>query len=292
MTAVGSPTAVPGTRAPGGPLAAFAALTRAGTVVAGTLLCLVGAHLAGFARPGPVVAVAVAVALSIAFAQVVNDVIDVDVDRLHKPHRPLVSGAISVRTATRLAWGLAVSALAAGALAGAGFLAATAGLLAGSWAYSRWWKNSVLAGNVTVATLASTPVLLGAAAAGRVTPVVVAAQAVVLVFMAAFEVAKTGRDRDADAAAGLHTVATVLGVRVTARTAAALCAGFVVAAGLAAVVADRVVPYAAVMGPGAVAPALGAAALLVRPRAAEPFRSPLRLLRLAWFAGIGSLVLL
>lgn len=275
-------------------LAAYAALTRAGTVVAGTALTLIGAHLAGpVPSPARLAAMTVAVALAIAFAQVVNDVLDLPVDRLHKPHRPLVAGTVTVRSAGALARALAAGALLAGAAAGPVGLLSTAGLLAASWAYSRWWKDTVLLGNAAVAFLASTPVTLGAAAAGGVTSLVLAAQATVAVFMTAFEVVKTGRDRGADGAAGFRTIATRHGARTTALLGAALCLAFAVTTAVPALLAPRPGAYVGVMGAGAVLPALVAAALLVRRAgAADPFSRPFALLRLAWFAGVASLVLL
>lgn len=275
-------------------LAAVAALTRAGTVVAAGLLSLVGAGLAPAGGPAARIAAAsVAVALLVAFAQVVNDVVDVEVDRIQKPHRPLVSGQIAVRSATALAVVLAGAGLGAAALAGPGFLVVAAVILVLSCGYSMWWKGTVLVGNAVVALLASSPITYGAAAAGGVDVLVVAVQVEVFVFMSAFEVVKTGIDADGDAAVGLRTVATRFGVRTTSLVAAALCAGFAVAAVVPAVLADRWLGYAVVMGFGAVLPASVAAVRLVRRgRTPAELRPPFELLRLAWFAGIASLVLL
>ncbi len=47
---------------------------------------------------------------------VFNDVFDIDLDRVERPHRPLPSGRVSIRAASRLAW----KALLLGVLAGAG----------------------------------------------------------------------------------------------------------------------------------------------------------------------------
>lgn len=273
---------------------AVADLFRLRTVVSGVILCLLGAHLAGpVPHVGRLAAVTVGIALAIAFAQVVNDVYDVEVDRLHKPHRPLVAGAVSMRAARALAWGTAGGALLAGAVTGPVGLAGAVLLVGASWGYSLRLKDTPVMGNLVVATLASTPVLAGAWAAGGVTPLVIAVQAVVAVFMTAFELVKTGRDAAADGAAGLRTVATRFGTSTTAFLAAAACATFAVAAVLPAVLADRPVPYAAVMGAGAVLPALVCAVLLVRgSRSEDPFTPLRRILGLAWVAGVGSLVLL
>lgn len=79
---------------------------------------------------------------------VLNDVVDLETDRLERPERPLPSGRISLAAARRLGWSL----LAAGAV-----LASLAGLLQ----QSRWpaWTGLALAGAIVLydAVLKQTP---------------------------------------------------------------------------------------------------------------------------------------
>lgn len=275
---------------------ALSLLLRTGSVVAASALCLVGARLAGGdgAGDGGRAAVAtVLVAAAVAFAQVVNDLTDLEVDRVGKPFRPLVAGTVGVPAARAVAAAAAAVSLLAGAALGPAFVAVAALLLGLSWGYSRWWKGTVLLGNAVVALLTSTPVLVGAAAAGGVGRLALSAQVLVLVFMAGFELVKTGLDHDGDRAAGVRTVATAAGLRTAALLAAACCVGFAVVAAAPAVLAADGRAYAAVMVPGAVLPTLVAAAILVRRgRTAADLRRPLTLLRLAWYSGIAALVLL
>ncbi|WP_199422968.1 UbiA family prenyltransferase [Actinotalea solisilvae] len=272
---------------------AYSVLLRTGSVVAAAVLTVVGARLGG--GPGPAGRVALGVALvagAVAFAQVVNDLADVEVDRLGKPHRPLPAGTVGVPAARAVALVAAATSLGAGAALGAAFLAGAAALVGLSWAYSRWLKGTVGLGNVVVALLTSTPLLVGAAAGGAVGPRALTAQLLVAVFMAGFEVVKTGLDRDGDRAAGLRTLATTVGLRPAARVGAACGVAFVAAALLASRLGADPVAYLLVMGVGAGVPTLAAAVLLVRGREPGDLRRPFGLLRLAWFAGIAALALL
>ncbi len=278
---------------------ALSLLVRTGSVVGASVLCLVGVGMGtGPVEPRRAVLAVALVAGAVAFAQVTNDLADVEVDRLGKPHRPLAAGTVGVRAARGVAAGAAAVALAGGALLGPGFLGVAAALLVLSWGYSRWWKGTVLLGNAVVAALTSTPVVVGAAAGGGIGRPALAAQLLVLLFMAGFELVKTGLDHDGDLAAGVRTVATVAGPRTAGLLGAGCCVAFALAAPLPALAASGtggagVRAYLAVMLPGAVVPALVAATLLARRgRTAQDLRQPFALLRVAWYAGIGSLALL
>jgi 4-hydroxybenzoate polyprenyltransferase len=268
-------------------------LVRSGTCAAGAVVCLVGAHASS---RGPITANAVwaaaSIAFLVAFAQVVNDVFDRDLDARTKPFRPLPAGALSVREAKGIA--ASCAALGIGLAAAVPVLVPFAILLLVlSWAYSRYWKDTVLFGNVLVAAVASCSVAFGAVAAGGVTPIALAVQAAVFAFSCTFEVLKTGVDVEGDAAAGLTTAATRLGVRTTSLIAAGLAAVAVVAALVPALLVARPGAYLVAIAVAAVVPTLTAAVLLLaRGRSASDLTLPFRLLRVAWTGGVLALVLL
>jgi geranylgeranylglycerol-phosphate geranylgeranyltransferase len=270
-----------------------AALTRVRTCVAAAVLCYVGDRVARAPDGGArMLASAVSIACIVAFAQAVNDIADRDVDRWAKPHRPLPSGALTVSAAKSVAVAFAAAGVLVAAAVGAGQVLLAAVLLALSWAYSYALKSTVLVGNVVVAVLASTAVLYGAVGSG-VSTLALLVQAVVLSFSLAFEVAKTGVDADGDAREGLTTVATRLGIRVTALLTAAFA---VFAAGVAvtpALLAEHPVRYIAAMSVTAIAPTLAAVvALVARGHSVADLDQPFQLLRVAWAAGVVSLLLL
>ncbi len=158
----------------------------------------------------------------IAFAQVYNDIMDVDLDAMSKPERPLPSRAISVRSAWFLATALAAASLGA-ALAVDFDLVLLSGccVLLGA-AYSPWLKNTVLVGNIAVALVSSCSFALAAAAVQRVTPLLLLGQALVFCIVLGNEFYKTAADADADSQHGLRTMATVCPPRAIA-IAIAVC---------------------------------------------------------------------
>ena len=140
---------------------------------------------------------AAAIALA-AFANITNDLFDVDIDRVAHPERPLPSGALSRALGRRLA---AVSGTLALVLSTAVHtrLGVTSGLvLFGMVEYSRWIKRRGFPGNLMVAILASLPFLYGAWSIGRplaATPLLLLAMPLHL----AREVAKDIEDAEGDA---------------------------------------------------------------------------------------------
>lgn len=267
----------------------LAALARVRSCAVGALLGLLGAAVAG--DPAGAGLAVVSLACAIGFAQVVNDIADDQVDRIGKPHRPLPSGALSVAAAKTTAWSLAAVCLltAATRVVTLAFAAALLGL---SWLYSMRLKSTVLAGNLLVAALASSTVTFGAVAVGRVPPQVFAIQGVLLTFSLTFELVKTAIDIDGDAAAGVRTIATRLGVPVTARLAAVACLAFVASTPWPAWHHHRPLPYLLAMTAGAVVPALFVAGrLMLRVRTVAELDLPFRLLRLTWVTGLLPLTL-
>jgi geranylgeranylglycerol-phosphate geranylgeranyltransferase len=117
-------------------------------------------------QPETIVMAAVAVLLT-AFANADNDVLDVDIDRVAHPERPLPSGALSVRVA-RVIVGIAASAaLVLAALLGAGQTLASVLVIAVMTLYNRGLKAHGIPGNIIVAVVASLPFVFGAWSAGR-----------------------------------------------------------------------------------------------------------------------------
>ncbi|MFY9717507.1 MAG: geranylgeranylglycerol-phosphate geranylgeranyltransferase [Thermoplasmata archaeon] len=101
---------------------------------------------------------------------VLNDLLDIEGDRTNHPDRPLVTGAVSRRTAQRLATGLfvlgalvAVPVVVAEPLVGVILAVAVGTLLA----YEFRLKSRGLAGNAVVALLTGLVFLYGGAAAGN-----------------------------------------------------------------------------------------------------------------------------
>ena len=161
-----------------------------------------------------------------AAGNVLNDVGDLEGDRLNHPDRPLVTGEVTLRGARRLTVALfvvgvavAVPVIFAEPLVGVILAVAIAGLLA----YELRWKARGLVGNLTVGGLTAMVFLYGGAAAGR--PLVVLPFAA-MAFLATLsrEVIKDMEDVRGDT--DRRTVPKVLGMGA----ASALARGAVAAA--------------------------------------------------------------
>ncbi len=164
-----------------------------------------------------------------------NDIVDVDIDRVNAPWRPLPSGRLSIACARLCILALALAGLASSLMVSP--LAALLAVLALGLAvlYNHWGKKTGIPGNAMVAFIVSFPILFGSIVAlGSLEPAGVVYASIV--FLAAFgrEVAKGIVDVEGDRRAGVRTVAAVHGARAAARLAAGLY--------LAAVVLSLLVP--------------------------------------------------
>lgn len=192
-------------------LVVFLGIARVRSCLAGGAATAIGGYLATgeiLAEPARGILAAVGIATMIAFANVVNDIVDVDVDAVGKPCRPIPAGRLSRSAAGWFVTVLAIAAVAVTGSLGPPMVGATAVLLIASFVYSVWLKNTVLLGNVVVAACASAPLVYGAAAVGRTNPAVWVATVLAFEFMLSYEILKTMADRAGDASAGLRTVAT------------------------------------------------------------------------------------
>lgn len=164
-----------------------------------------------------------------------NDICDIETDRVNKPWRPLPSGKIGWRgsVGTVIAcWG---AGLAISILAGPATTVFAAVWIALLWLYSFRLKSSGAAGHLLVSAVSSSGFILGGLIGGDpaagLLPFCVAT-----VFHFAREVAKGFADLRGDSRAGIRTVA----VRIGDRHTALLSAG-----SIAAAMAMSILPFAA-----------------------------------------------
>jgi geranylgeranylglycerol-phosphate geranylgeranyltransferase len=159
--------------------------------------------------------------LAVAQADVLNDLADRDLDLVDKPERPLPSGTLSVRAVWRLCAVLTVLPPAVGFAGGLAIGIWVTALVAGSFAYCLLLKSTVLIGNLLVAAMVSSSLLMGYATVGQTSRAHTGEAVMILLFMASYELAKTAADVEGDAIAGLSTVATRFGSGVAVRCSAA-----------------------------------------------------------------------
>ena len=223
-------------------------------------------------------------------AGALNDAVDAPADAATGRDKPIPAGAISRRAAATLAVGAGLASLVFGALLGPATLALAVAGLACAWAYDLWLKGTVASVLPFALALPLVP-LFGYCAAGRFPAVLWWAWPIGALAAVAVHLADSLPDVETDRAAGVHGLATLLGVR---RAAILVAAGYlamlalVVGSGMAA--GDRLV----VLGGAAVSLVLAAATLAVGVRGRpEDRRAAYRLLLAAviaaavgWAAGV------
>jgi geranylgeranylglycerol-phosphate geranylgeranyltransferase len=157
------------------------------------------------------------ISLTMAFCYVINDYVDADVDAMCKPCRPLPSGRVSRPAAILLAILLALSALGLSMFLGSIFAVFTLSMQALGLLYSYRLKNTVLIGNVVIAGLVASLSLFGSLLTRGPTHITWLIALLVAPLILEYELVHSAVDRDGDAAAGLTTTATMLGLETTLR---------------------------------------------------------------------------
>ena len=167
-------------------------------------------------------------------ANAINDVFDLEIDRVNRPERPLPSGVVSVGAARALWAALSLAGVALSVLLSPLHLGIAVGSVALLYGYSAWLKRTAVFGNLAVATVLGLAILYGGLA------VAMGAWAVPLLGAAfafgstlAREVAKDIEDVKGDATGGARTLPLVAGPQVAVWVAVAAIAATLTAFPLA-----------------------------------------------------------
>lgn len=192
---------------------------RPHNIAAALLSVAVGFAMTGSTRwPWLVFAAA---AFATAAGNAINDIYDVDIDRVNKPRRPLAAGALSVRSAIGL-----YAFFFAAAVFLMLFIPAAAAAWIGVWIvllhiYSWRLKRMYLVGNVLVSAVAGSGFLLGAQVGEDIMRGVIPAGFTFL-FVMGREIVKDTDDIEGDRACGARTFPIVAGRRPALATALAI----------------------------------------------------------------------
>lgn len=191
---------------------------------------LAGAHLISSMHAvdqSILIASCISVALILGFGNVVNDLFDIEVDRIAKPHRVLPSEDLTVNAAKLWAGTLLLGAIAASFfLAGPLQVFVLAMALLG-FTYSWKLKATPPYGNLVVALQTCLTLVFGAVAQGQANGKVLLGSILLFFGMLTIEVAKTIEDQHGDRLANIHTIAHVIPQRAHStvmRGTVALCA--------------------------------------------------------------------
>jgi geranylgeranylglycerol-phosphate geranylgeranyltransferase len=187
-------------------------LGRPLTTLSGVLAVFLGGYVAGTGAWGNILLAGLTTLLISAAANAWNDYLDVEIDRINQPQRPLPAGRVSLRAARWFSFVLTMLSLVT-----ASFINLPAFLIAVAssailYIYSLRLKSTVLLGNATVATVSALSAIFGGVAAGNVVPTLWLALIIFLGIMGR-EVLKTMADYEGDLSQRCRTVATVWGRR-------------------------------------------------------------------------------
>ncbi|MDD4857569.1 MAG: UbiA family prenyltransferase [Candidatus Krumholzibacteria bacterium] len=208
-------------------LTSLVVVLRPHNVAAAALSVAVGFAVTGSARwPWLILAAA---AFATAAGNTINDIYDIDIDRVNKPARPLAAGALGFKTAIALYVFFVAAAV---------FISLFIPRIAAAWIclwvvllhiYSWKLKRMYLAGNLLVAAVAGSGFLLGAYAGGAVGSGVIPA-VYTFFFVVGREIVKDVDDIEGDKACRAATFPIVSGRGASLTTALviflALCITF------------------------------------------------------------------
>ncbi len=153
-------------------------------------------------------------------SMVLNDIADIEIDRVNAPDRPLASGAITTREAWACHFILAFLGLASSAPLGLWpLIVALTGWLLGV-AYDLWGKRSGFPGNIMVALATSLPFPYALAVAGVVERRILVYWAMVFLTVLGREIVKDIADIEGDREAGVRSLPIVWGAKRSAIVAA------------------------------------------------------------------------
>ena len=159
-----------------------------------------------------------------AYSMAVNDVYDLEVDRVNRPERPIPSGRVSAYGASRFSYAM----LGAGLACSLASLSPDAVAMAAAYAFLSWLYNSRakqtgIAGNLIVASSLAIPFVYGGAVAGGS----IGGSLLLMMALTAFfsgvgrEVVKAMADMEGDAKRNVNSVARSRGLRFASAVGAA-----------------------------------------------------------------------
>jgi len=276
-------------------LVGLVGVLRPHNCLAAALLVFLGAHLGGgsiYANIWQLLRAAFVVWLVVGACNVINDIRDITADGLNNPQRPIPSGRVTLRVATRLAIICCTIALTIVWWLGPRLASIAVVLLALGIGYSFGIKGTVLMGNALVGFLASSPLVYGALVAAQLTAQTAVAALLVFVFVVLREILGTISDREGDCLAGLRTITTVYGFPAALRMLQFLGLLFVVASFVPWLLHLASNQYMLVMLICSTLPTVGIISWLsVRPNK-ESIQLSLKMTKWIWFTSMLPLILL
>jgi geranylgeranylglycerol-phosphate geranylgeranyltransferase len=187
-------------------------ISRPVSTLSGALSVVLGGYVAGTGEWLNITLASIVTMLVSSSANAWNDYLDIEIDKINQPQRPLPSGMVSKRVVVGFAIVTAiVSVILAAYINLPSFvIAVVVNVLL--FVYSWKLKSTVLLGNATVALISALSAIFGGVAAGNVKPTLWLAVIIYSAIMGR-EVLKTLADYEGDLRQKCRTVSTVWGRR-------------------------------------------------------------------------------
>ncbi len=185
-------------------------VSRPLTTLTGALAVVLGGYVAGTGEWFNVTLAVVSTILISSSANAWNDLLDIEIDRINQPQRPLPSGQVTPRNAKIFSFTLAVISLIIAAFIS--WPALLIALMANALLYLYSWKlkSTILLGNLVIAMVSASSALYGGVAAGNAGPSLWLF-AIIFVAILGREVLKTMADYDGDLNESVRTISTAWG---------------------------------------------------------------------------------
>ncbi len=180
-------------------------MMRPGNSVMAAVGIIVGFLFSGNESPSALPLLILAGAISLGFGNVINDIYDIETDKIAHPERALPSGKVTIAQATLFAIILVITALALAFIVSPLHGIATLAPIILLTIYAIKLKGTPLAGNIIVSLLVAYTMIYGALG-GRLELAIVPA---ILAFLTNMirEITKDCADKEGDSAAGIITTA-------------------------------------------------------------------------------------
>jgi len=154
------------------------------------------------------------------YSMVINDVYDIEIDKINQPKRPLPQGIVSIPSALILSLILLLLGLFSSVLISYNnaLIAAVFALL--SWFYNLWGKKNGIVGNFIVALSMSIPFIFGGIiTTGSLSLLVLSVSIIAFLSGVGREIIKTISDIEGDKVEGIRSIAITFGPKIAARIA-------------------------------------------------------------------------
>lgn len=182
------------------------------STLSGALMVVLGGYVAKTGAWLEIWLAALATLFISAAANAWNDYLDIEIDKVNQPKRPLPAGLIMPNQARWFSFILSFFALLIVLLINPLAFAIAFISVVLLYVYSLWLKSTVLIGNITVATISGLSPIFGGIAAGNVAPSLWIA-ATIWVGILGREILKTLADYEGDLLHHCRTIATAWGRR-------------------------------------------------------------------------------